>query len=149
MIRHILRPAKSVAWHHAVTTRLCSFMQRVARVVVQSPLNSAHIPVAYTRLERLLAHLEALSGSLPACYEAHHGIYRYATLAPSAYQFLDGMTFLLVICLGCRARWTACQCPRAVTRQHANRLRLGNCWMSHVGPSDAAVVHQCEGCCSG
>ncbi|CAL8462440.1 g1973 [Coccomyxa elongata] len=54
---------------------LRTFLERVARIVVQSPLNSAHIPVSYTRLERLLAHLEALSGSLPACYEAYHDIY--------------------------------------------------------------------------
>lgn len=51
-------------------------LQRTARIDVDSPLNSAHIPVAYTRLERLLAHLEALSGALPACYDANIEVYR-------------------------------------------------------------------------
>lgn len=45
---------------------------------MHSPLNSAHIAVAYTRQERLLAHLEALTGLLPACFDACNDIYRWA-----------------------------------------------------------------------
>ena len=68
-------------------------MQRVARVDSGSALNGGDREVAYTRLERLLAHLEALTGLLPACAAKHAAMYdareagvnaaHLAALAPS------------------------------------------------------------------
>ena len=51
-------------------------LQQNARVNLESALNSAHRETAYTRLERLLAHLEALTGLLPACIQQHAAMYR-------------------------------------------------------------------------
>lgn len=56
------------------------WLQRVARVDLTSPLNSAHVPVSYTPVERLLTHLEAITGILPASYDRHQEMYRCASL---------------------------------------------------------------------
>ncbi len=62
----------------------CPHMQQVARVDLGSALNGAAREVAYTRLERLLAHLEALTGLAPACAAQHAAIYRHGRIVISS-----------------------------------------------------------------
>jgi len=52
-------------------------MQDAARMDVRIPLNCQGTPLAYTTLEQLLAQLEALTGTLPACYNQHSALYQY------------------------------------------------------------------------
>ena len=63
------------SWTHQPERRL-AVLQEHARIAIESPLNAASISVAYSRLERLLAKLEALTGVLPASYQQYEAVYR-------------------------------------------------------------------------
>lgn len=53
-----------------------ALLQAHARIAIESPLNAPGTESAYSRLERLLAKLEALTGVLPACYQRYEAVYR-------------------------------------------------------------------------